>query len=85
MKKPPEVRSELEILRDRVDRLSEAIENPPYLSVKQATKYSTIAMPTIYAALKSGELESIRVGAKWLTRRSWVDQWLQALAKVTNP
>jgi len=84
MKKTPEVRSELEILRDRVDRLSEAIDNPPYLSVKGAAKYSTIAMPTIYAALKTGELESIRVGAKWLTKRPWIDSWLQSLAEVNN-
>ena len=49
------------------------------VSPGEAARIAGLGRTTIYAALKSGELKSLKVGKRRLIRIAAIDAWLKAL------
>jgi len=59
----------------------------PWLTPQQAADRAQCGINLIYAAIRSGRLRAVRVGARLGLRvhESWIDAWLIASPAVVNP
>lgn len=51
----------------------------PWVTPAEGARFSRMAYRQFLEKLHSGEIRSIRVGRKYLTRIDWVDEWLLSL------
>ena len=47
-----------------------------YLSITEVAKILGVNRFTVWTVIKLGDIKSVRMGSKWLTKKSWVEQYL---------
>ena len=47
-----------------------------YLSITEVARILGVNRFTVWTAIRRGDIKSVRMGSKWLTKISWVDQYL---------
>lgn len=58
---------------------------PLAVSVEEAARLAGIGRTSLYAAISSGELPSIRHGRRRLILRTAIEEWLSSLASIEPP
>lgn len=65
------------------DTPREKPEMPELLTVKEASEYLQIPLPTIYYLAQRGQLPAIQIGGRWRMKRSVLDtQTLRVISVV---
>lgn len=59
---------------------SEADAGEPYLAAEDAAAYIAAPKARIYELVKAGEIEHRRDGRRILTKRRWLDEYLEEVA-----
>lgn len=62
-----------------------AVEETPWLTVKEAAARAKCGTGAIYAAVSRGKLKAVKVGTALKVHVEWVDAWLHAQATLVNP
>tara|TARA_R110000824_G_scaffold279668_1_gene467847 strand:- start:2941 stop:3156 length:216 start_codon:yes stop_codon:yes gene_type:complete len=64
---------------ERLDKIEDSLSNQAkerWLNIKGVSDYSSLSIPKIRRAVKSGELKVSKNGGRLLFKASWVDKWL---------
>lgn len=48
-----------------------------YISITEVAEMLGMNRYTVWWAMKRGQIKSVRMGRKWLTKRAWVEDYLQ--------
>lgn len=55
--------------------------NADFLSVGEAMTYFKVSRPTLYKAIKDGQIDAIKIGARWRIRRAKPNAGLKSESK----
>ena len=58
-------------------RESAAMENQPFMTVKEVAEYLRLAEITVYRLAEAKDLPGVKAGRKWRFVRAEVDHWLK--------
>ena len=67
---------------ERLDKIEEILsismkDKEHYLNINGVAEYTSLSIPKIRKAVKSGELKSSMKSGRHLFKVSWVDKWLR--------
>ena len=69
------------VLLEKLNDIEDIILNKninKWLTIKDASKYSTLSVTRIRKAINNKELQVSKKGGKLLFRYEWIDEWLGA-------